>query len=573
MMRGSSRISSKGLAASIDDSYTQIGENRIYSERMSSPRLFHLLFLLWGLCAGVVSAEDAALSAFGLEATEESLASYFQTLRPGSPELDKMEAEFEGLGAATYAERHQAYVKLRERPFVPRVRVLEAVRDDDPEVRMWSERLREETADRNRRVLMQVLATISNRDQPVHGLTAELLHLTANLPSSRFVHQTRQALLATAQTNDLNIILADLDARPAPYQLNLLEYLLAEDAVPHVAPYLDGAINSKEPNRKEPNRKKTNSKELNLCAAHILLKHGQREPLAMLASMVDEEGKLLPSASGLLALATGKYFADAAGWQTWVDEHGATAELNVLDGAPDVVHHRLLVAIWDSGEVLEFDADGNELWKFEAKNATSVQGLPNGNRLLVGHNDREVREFDAVGEQVWSAKLPDDPVFVQRLPNGNTHVALERAMLLFDPTGKELRKVAFEHRAWFCARRLPDGNTLVTFIDPKGVTELDPDGKTIWQLKTEKRLRDATRLANGNTLVVEMKGRVLEYSPDKKRVWESPPGLDPVNAVRLPSGNTRVVTGEGMIELTPTGQRIDMLQLKLHKTPNGASYF
>jgi len=239
----------------------------------------------------------------------------------------------------------------------------------------------------------------------------------------------------------------------------------------------------------------------------------------------------------------------------------------------NIVHHRLLVAIWDSGEVLEFDPEGNQLWKFEAKNATSVQGLPNGNRLLVGHNDREVREFDAAGKKIWSANLTEDPVFVQRLPDGNTHVACERSMLLFDPAGKKLRELKLEHRAWFCARRLADGNTLVTFIDPRGVTELDPDGKEVWHLKTEKRLRDATRLANGNTLVVEMKGRVLEYSPDKKLVWESPKGLDPVNAVRLPSGNTRVVTGAGMVEITPTGQRIDILQLKLHKTPNGASYF
>lgn len=525
---------------------------------MSSLRLFNLFFLLCGLIVGSASAEELALSAFGLEAEAESLAGYLHQLRPESPELEQIEAEFEALGAATFADRQGAFLKLRQRPFVPRARVLEGVIHSDPEIRMWSERLRSETAERNHRVLMQVLGTIADRDDPVRGLTPELLHLSANPPSSRLLNQVRQALLATAQTNDVAIILADLEERPGSHQLLLLDHLLGEAVVPHVQPYLDPAIDNE---------------AVRILAARLLLKHGRREPLGILAAMDDGEGKLPSAAAGLLVQSTGEFFADADGWRTWVRDHGATAELQDVDQGLAIVHQRLLVAIWDSGEVLEFDADGNERWKFEAKNATTVQGLPNGHRLLAGHNDREVREFDVVGEMVWSTKIPEDPVFVQRLPDGNTHVACERSLLLFDPAGKKLREVKLEHRAWFCARRLADGNTLVTFIDPKGVTELDPDGKEVWQVKTEKRLRDATRLANGNTLVVEMKGRVLEYSPDKKLVWQSPAGLDPVSAVRLPSGNTRVVTGEGMIEVTPTGQRIDILQLKLHKTPNGASYF
>jgi len=525
---------------------------------MSNGFVLFLLLAAGLLFSGNLLAKDVVLSDVGLKATAADLGAYLRSLQPGSAELEKIERDIAGLGADTYAERLEAFNTLRQRPYVPAARLVEATRDPDPEIRYWAVRLRSQTNERNRRVLMRVLSTISDREEPVRGLTAELLDLTAELPAIIFTHQAKQALLATAQSNDVDLIVADMKRRPAVHQLELLDHLLGADAAPHLKPHLVSPMDHE---------------DITLKAARLLLARGQREPLAVLVTMLDEEGHLVSGAAGLLGQATGKHFADVDGWRGWLDEHGQTAELLQLDQGSNVIHRRLLVAIWDSSEVLEFDAAGEQRWKFEAKNATSVQGLPNGNRLLIGHNDNEVREFDAVGDKIWSVKVDDDPIFVQRLPDGNTHVACERSLLLFDPGGKKLREVNLEHRAWFCARRIANGNTLITFIDPKGVVEVDVDGKEVWSIKTEKRLRDASRLPNGNTLVVEMKGRVLEYSPDKKKVWESPEGLDPVHAVRLPSGNTRVVTGSGMIELTPTGQRIDILKLKLHKTPNGASYF
>ena len=85
----------------------------------------------------------------------------------------------------------------------------------------------------------------------------------------------------------------------------------------------------------------------------------------------------------------------------------------------------LLVAHMDLAKVVEYDANGKELWSFPAPGAWGVEPLANGNVLIT---DRQgVREITRRGDAVWSWKPADTPdqhfVSLQnawRLPNGNT---------------------------------------------------------------------------------------------------------------------------------------------------------
>jgi len=87
----------------------------------------------------------------------------------------------------------------------------------------------------------------------------------------------------------------------------------------------------------------------------------------------------------------------------------------------------LLVAHMDLGKVVEYDANGKELWSFPAPGAWGVEPLANGNILIT---DRiGVREVTSRGDTVWSFKPAEAPSvhFVNlqnawRLPNGNTVV-------------------------------------------------------------------------------------------------------------------------------------------------------
>jgi outer membrane protein assembly factor BamB len=85
----------------------------------------------------------------------------------------------------------------------------------------------------------------------------------------------------------------------------------------------------------------------------------------------------------------------------------------------------LLVAHLDLGKVVEYDANGEELWSFPAPGAWSANPLPNGNVLIT---DRlGVREVTRRGDAAWSWSPADTPAYkfaslqqAWRLPNGNT---------------------------------------------------------------------------------------------------------------------------------------------------------
>jgi outer membrane protein assembly factor BamB len=88
----------------------------------------------------------------------------------------------------------------------------------------------------------------------------------------------------------------------------------------------------------------------------------------------------------------------------------------------------VLVAHMDLNKVVEYDADGKELWSFPAPGAWGVSQLKNGNVLIT---DRVgVREVTRRGDAVWSWSPADAPGYkfsslqqAWRLPNGNTVVS------------------------------------------------------------------------------------------------------------------------------------------------------
>ena len=81
----------------------------------------------------------------------------------------------------------------------------------------------------------------------------------------------------------------------------------------------------------------------------------------------------------------------------------------------------------DLGKVVEYDADGKEIWSVAAPSAWAAVRLKNGNTLISGNQHGYVREVNRRGEIVWEINkndLPGIPLYtvqeVTRLANGNT---------------------------------------------------------------------------------------------------------------------------------------------------------
>ena len=112
--------------------------------------------------------------------------------------------------------------------------------------------------------------------------------------------------------------------------------------------------------------------------------------------------------------------------------------LNVPTRNPEGVHgqfrhvrmtrdHHFLVPHMDLGKVVEYDADGQEIWSVAAPSAWAAVRLRSGNTLISGNQHGYVREVNREGAIVWEINrndLPGIPLYtvqeVTRLANGNT---------------------------------------------------------------------------------------------------------------------------------------------------------
>ena len=107
----------------------------------------------------------------------------------------------------------------------------------------------------------------------------------------------------------------------------------------------------------------------------------------------------------------------------------------------------------------------------------------------------------------------------------------------YDPQGKVVREIPAAGGP-HSAIRLPNGNTLIASADgggaPARVFEVDPAGKTVWEVKGDelpgislKFMSGLQRLPNGNTVMSNWLGHdnfgkaphLIEITRDKKVVW------------------------------------------------------
>jgi hypothetical protein len=86
-----------------------------------------------------------------------------------------------------------------------------------------------------------------------------------------------------------------------------------------------------------------------------------------------------------------------------------------------------LVAHMDLGKVVEYSAEGKELWSVAAPSAWAAIRLDNGNTLISGNENGYVREVNGKGEIVWELNKNDLPGItlytvqeLSRLHNGDT---------------------------------------------------------------------------------------------------------------------------------------------------------
>ncbi len=130
-------------------------------------------------------------------------------------------------------------------------------------------------------------------------------------------------------------------------------------------------------------------------------------------------------------------------------------------------------------------------------------------------------------------------------------------------------KVEWEYPVEICtdAWMLKNGNILFTFggVETRGVREVTPDKKIVWEYTTAEEVFGCQRLKNGNTLVAECTAkRLIEVNPKGKIVKTIPiesasaPHMVMRHARKLKNGNYLVsfLADKAVREYDPSGKKI-----------------
>lgn len=215
----------------------------------------------------------------------------------------------------------------------------------------------------------------------------------------------------------------------------------------------------------------------------------------------------------------------------------------------------ILCCDYGSGKITILSATGEIEWQEEAKNPQDCWRMPNGNILFayVGGAKEITRDH----KLVWEYKAPTDVKVechaCQPLPDGNVLIVEcgTSRIIEVDRAGKiakEIKLVTKDtvklHNQFRGTRKTRDGHYLVCFKGESKIVELDGEGKVLREIPVPGDPHEVVPLPNQNLLITCGDGhKVVEIDPAGKSVWELNENDLPGNTLRLMAGCHRLPNG------------------------------
>ncbi len=511
--------------------------------------------LLLGLAVAQAQERDlAVLKAHGLRPDTESLRGYLAALHPDEKTSRLAAALAERLGEDDSFRRDEATLRLAALRTAAVAELKRIADSDDPEVRRLARQLLEKIMRSVRKdVLLAVLRTVKH--QRVPGLVHDLLGVAPLAADLYVLAEVEDAMEASARPDDLPRLRAELSATNYDTRATAvfgLGAVLGADALGELYALLESDI-----------------EQVRLAAAWALAERGDRTGLPAFGALLDARNRRIRiRAARALRHISGKTFgysphADAPhradsvkAWREWLAAHQDKVRWERPLAPGPAMFGRTLISIYSKNRVVEVDGQGRVLWETNAvQSPWTVQGLPNGNRLVVAYGTKSLIEFDANGKVVWRREgLPGFVSSVQRLANGNTLIAISRPDLVAEmrPDGSYAWQIQLGGRPTD-ARMLDNGRILVVQSQRRQVVEIDRSGNVLWKLDGLRHPWSAQRLPDGNTLVCDLGLRqVQEYDRDGRVVWSCAVNQS-YSAQRLPNGKTLLADRAGVREMDRKG--------------------
>lgn len=513
------------------------------------------------------AAAEAVLRAARIDTDNASLLRYFRDRTVGGIDARQVERWIEELGDDSFFVRENASARLGALGNAAMGALRQAeLNSDDPEVVHRARKCLQEIRGLSGVNVARSAARLL-RLRRTQGATAVLLDYLSSASSDAVSTEVRRTLAALAMR----------DGKPNATLVRALSDHAPAHRVEAAAALCDGGATTMLPKvrllLKDPDA------SVRLGAAHVLVRHGEREGVPVLIELLAQ----LPidqawRAEELLCRLAEDDAPDAAidssdrqsarnAWVTWWRNNGATVDLGKLR-RPIPLRGYTMVVLFDGNVLMELDKDGHTpRWRIAGlQKPLDAQQLP-GNRVLVAEHDaNQITERSTkTGAVRWQFSV-DNPLMAQRLDNGNTFIAcgttIAGRVLEVDHAGHEVFKREFGS-ALLRAVKLADGEFACVF-DNGSTTPLilfDADGTELRTFPVEVHTIGGRidLLPNGNAIVPELReNRVVEYSPVGKSVWQA--HFDqPVAAVRLANGHTLVTSFSadvGAVELDRAGKHV-----------------
>jgi HEAT repeat protein len=185
--------------------------------------------------------------------------------------------------------------------------------------------------------------------------------------------------------------------------------------------------------------------------------------------------------------------------------------------------NRVLIAECNINRVTEYDFKGKIMWQKQLQNPVNVQRLPNGNTFMAGIN-APIVEVDRSGKEVYTINnVPGGVTAAYRTRKGVIVCLTNNGQcLILDTTGKQLKSFASGHDSSCLGGLdlLPNDRFLVAQPGRNKIVEFDTNGKSHREVDAPGATM-VNRLPNGHMLAASRNtGRVFELDRAGKVVWQ-----------------------------------------------------
>lgn len=255
-------------------------------------------------------------------------------------------------------------------------------------------------------------------------------------------------------------------------------------------------------------------------------------------------------------------------WAAWWKANGekiALVDRYPPEGVERYLGH-ILLAIANTGEVLELDRDRKERWKLTGlANPRDVQVTGNDRILVAEWSGQRVTERNRKGDIIWQKQTNGaNPVSAQRLRNGHTFIACQNKLMEVDRAGNEVFTINRPNHDVVMARRMRDGQ-IILVSSQRQVIRMDTTGKQLKSFPHQSPWQTGVDiLPNGHVIIpAAWFNKLTEYDAEGKTVVDLNVN-QPWAATRMKNGNLLMAPQQWpseLVELDSSGKQLSKMNL------------